>query len=81
MDATDELPTGRTVAYTNEFLDGYGSSRHGFAEGHASVDVKRSSEVMFSNPGFASPRPNRERYRNLNLEESKLERSHRRNHA
>lgn len=46
-DATEELPADRVIAYTNEFLYGYGSTMHGFAADHPSVTVKPASEVVF----------------------------------
>lgn len=46
-DETEELPADRVIAYTNEFLYGYGSRAHGFAEDHPSVTVMHSSEVVF----------------------------------
>jgi nicotinamidase-related amidase len=46
-DDTEELPADRVIAYTNEFLYGYGSRAHGYSEGHPNVTVLRSSEVVF----------------------------------
>lgn len=46
-DATDELRADRVVAYTNEFLDGFGLPGYRFRPDHPSVTVVLAGEVEF----------------------------------
>jgi nicotinamidase-related amidase len=44
---TEELAAERVVAYHNEFLDGFGSSAHGFAVSHANLQVLPVAQIRF----------------------------------
>ena len=45
--ATEELSAERVVAYHNEFLDGFGSTGHGFDASHPNVRVQPVAEIDF----------------------------------